>query len=148
MQRVIDHIEPSTTQCRFCKKTLRNTQKLKAHIKSFHSRQEALQCSECPMKVGDAYALKVHMRIHTDGGRKYPCNVCGKSYLTASKLNEHSKKHVAGHLPCEWCNKTISEEKGLKDRKKVCKLHPGAGEQPKEVTYPHEYSHRYRHFTE
>ena len=81
VQRVIDHIEPGTTQCRFCKKTLRNTQKLKAHIRSFHSRQEALQCPECSMKIVDAYALKVHMCIHTDGGRKYICNVCGRSYL-------------------------------------------------------------------
>ena len=128
VQRVIDHIEPGTTQCRFCIKTLRNTQKLKAHIRSFHSSQEACQCPECPMKVGDAYALKVHMCIHTARGRKYLCSVCGKSYLTASKLNEHSKKYVAGCLPCEWCNKTFSEEKGLKDHKKMCKLHPGAGE--------------------
>ena len=147
VQRVIDNIEPGINQCRFCKKTLRQTQKLKAHIRSFHSRQEALQCQECPMKVGDAYALKVHMHIHTDGGRKYLCNGCGKSYLTASKLNENSKKHVAGCLPCECCNKTFSEEKGLKDHKKVCKLHPGAGEQLKEVTHPHKCSHCYRHFT-
>ena len=63
--------------------------------------------SRVPMKVGDAYDLKVHMHIHTAGGRKYLCNVCGKSYLTAFKLNEHSKKHVAGHLPCGWCKKSL-----------------------------------------
>ena len=147
VQRVVDHIEPGTTQCRFCKKTLRNTQKLKSHIRSYHNRQEALQCQECPMKVWDAYALKVHMHTHTAGGRKYLCNICGKSYLTASKINEHSKKHVAGCLPCEWCNKTFGEEKGLKDQKKVCKLHPGAGKQPKEVTHPHQCSYCYRCFT-
>ena len=118
VQRVIDYIEPGTIQYRFCKQTLRNTQKLKSHIRSFHSRQEALQCPQCPMKVGDAYALKVHMCIHTAEGRKYLCNVCGKSYLIASKLNEHSKRHVTGCLPCEWCNKTFSEEKGLKDQKR------------------------------
>ena len=100
VQRVVDHKEPGTTQCRFYKKTLRNTQKLKSHIRSYHSRQEALQCPECPKK--DAYALKVHMHTHTAGGRKYLCNVCGKCYLTASKLNEHSKKHVIRHLPCDW----------------------------------------------
>ena len=91
VQRVVDHIEPGTTQCRFCKKTLKNTQKLKSHIRSYHSRQDTLQCPEYPMKVGDAYALKMHMCTHTAGGRKYLCNVCGKSYLNASKLNELSR---------------------------------------------------------
>ena len=147
VQRVVDHIEPGTTQCRFCKKTLMNTQKLKSHIRSYHSRQEALQCPEFPKKVGDAYAFKVQMCIHAAGGGKYLCNVCGKNYLTASKLNEHSKKHVVGHLPCDWCNKTFGKEKGLRDHKKVCKLHPGAGEQPKEVTHPHKCNYCYRCFT-
>ena len=32
VQRVVDHTEPGTTQCRFCKKTLRNTQKLKSLV--------------------------------------------------------------------------------------------------------------------
>ena len=82
VERVVSHITQGTKVCQFYKKSLKNTQKLKSHIRSHHSRSEAYECSVCSKKVGNAFALKVHMHLHESNGKKHQCHVCGKKYLT------------------------------------------------------------------
>ena len=108
VQRVIVHIEPGTTQCRFCKKTLRKTQKLKSHIRSFHSRQEALQCPECLMKVE---ALKVHMCIHIAGGRKYIMSVVKVTLLHPNLMNI-PKSMLQGAFHVSGATKLLVRKRG------------------------------------
>ena len=125
VKRVESHITPGTKVCKFCNKSLKNTQKLKSHIRSHHSKGEAYECFVCSKKVGNAFALKVHMYLHESDGKKHQCHVCGKKYLTLSKLNEHASKHSKGRLTCAWCNKSFSKKKGLQDHHKRCKKRPG-----------------------
>ena len=120
VERVVSHIVPGTKVCTFCKKSLKNTQKLKSHIRSHHSRSEAYEFSVCSKMVGNAFALKVHMRLHENNGKKHHCHVCGKKYLTLSKLNDHALKHSESRLTCAWCAKSFSEKKGLQDHHKRC----------------------------
>ena len=124
VERVVSHIVQGTNVCKFCKKSLRNTQKLKSHIRSHHSRSEAYECSVCIKKVGNTFALKVHMHLHESNGKKHQCHACGKKYLTLSKLNEHALKHSEGRLTYAWCDKSFSEKKGLQDHCKRCKKRP------------------------
>ena len=144
VERVVSHITPGTKVCQFCKKSLKNTWKLKSHIRSHHSRSEAYECSVCSKKVGNAFALKVHMCLHESNGKKHQCHVCGKKYLTQSKLNEHASKHSEGRLTCAWCNKSLSEKKGLQDHNKRCKERPGYKELTWEETHPYKCRHCYR----
>ena len=136
VETVVSHITPGTKFCKFCNKVLKNTQKLKSHIRSRHSKGEAYECSVCSKKVGNAFALKVHMHLHESDGKKHQCHVCGKRYLTLSKLNEHASKHSKGRLTCTWCNKSFSEKKGLQDHYKRCKKRPGYEDLSWEETHP------------
>ena len=111
---MVSHTTQGTKVCRFCKKSLRNIQKLKSHIRSHHSRSEAYECSVCSKKVGNAFALKVQICLHQSNGKKHQCHVCGKRYLTLSKLNKHALKHSEGRLTCAWCNKSFSEKAASK----------------------------------
>ena len=146
VDRVVSHLITGTHVCKFCNKSLKNTQKLKSHIRSHHSREEAYECKVCSKTVGNAFALKVHMRLHEDGSKKHQCHVCGNRYLTLSKLNEHALKHSEGRLSCAWCNKTFSEKKGLQDHHKRWKKRPGYENLSWEETHPFKYRHCYRHF--
>ena len=125
VKRVVSHITPGTKVCKFCNKSLKNTQKLKSHIRSHHRKSEAYECSVCSKKVGNAFALKVHMHLHESDGKKHQCHICRKKYVTLSKLNEHDSKHSEGRLTCAWCNNSFSEKKGLQDHHKRCKKRPG-----------------------
>ena len=147
VERVVSHIAQGTKVCKFCKKFLKNTQKLKSCIRSHHIRSEAYECSVCSKKVGNAFALKVHMCFHESNGKKHQCHVCGKKYLALSKLNEHALKHIQGRLTCAWCNKSFSEKKGLQDHHKRCKKRPGHEELTWEETHPYKWRHCYRQFT-
>ena len=147
VEKVVSHIVPGTKVCKFCKKSLKNSQKLKSHIRNHHSRSEAYECSVCSKKVGNAFALKVHVHLHENNGKKHQCHVCGKKYLTLSKLNEHALKHSEGRLTCAWCDKSFSEKKGLQDHHKRCKKKPGYEELSWEETHPYKCKHCYRQFT-
>ena len=147
VDRVVSHVAPGTKVCKFCKKSLKNTQKLKSHKRSHHSRSEAYDCSVCSKKMGNAFALKVHMYRHESNGKKHQCHVFGKKYLTLSKLNEHTLKHIEGRLTCVWCDKSFSEKKGLQDHYKRCKKRPGYEELTWKETHPYKCRHCYRRFT-
>ena len=98
MERVISHIVSGTHVCKFCNRSLKNTQMLKSHIRSHHSREEAFECDVCNKRVGNVFALKVYMHPYEEGGKKHQCHVCGNRYLTLSKLNEHALKHSSAKV--------------------------------------------------
>ena len=147
VERVVSRITPGTKVCKFCNKVLKNTQKLRSHIRSHHSKGEAYECSVCSKKVGNAFALKVHMCLHESDGKKHQCHVCGKKCLTLSKLNEHASKHSEDRLTCAWCNKSFSEKKGLQDHHNRCKKRPGYEDLSWEETHPFKCRHCYCHLT-
>ena len=73
---------PGDTECQLCKKELKTTQNLRAHIISKHmGTKSPFKCQVCDETFGRAYALKLHLRKHSANSKKYTCRSCNKVYF-------------------------------------------------------------------
>ena len=105
---------PGDTKCQICKKELKSTQNLRAHIISKHmGTKSPYKCQQCEETCGSAYALKLHMRGHSTSSKKYTCRVCAKVYFRIGHYNEHLKIHSGTHFICPWCSKAFQHKKNL-----------------------------------
>ena len=117
MQHKVDTIlakaGPGDTKCQICKKELKSTQNLRAHIISKHmGTKSPYKCQQCEETFGSTYALKLHMRRHSTSSKKYTCRVCTKVYFSIGHYNEHLKVHSGSQFICPWCSKVNSSALG------------------------------------
>ena len=105
---------PGDTVCQLCKKKLKTTQNLRAHIISKHmGTKSPFKCQVCDETFGSAYALKLHLRKHSASSKKYTCRVCDKVYFSIGHYNEHLKVHSGRQFICPWCAKIFQHKKNL-----------------------------------
>ena len=117
---ILAYIRPKEVKCSFCGRICKNTQKLKAYIRSHHLRSATYKCPVCNKGSGDPYALNQHKKSHEKDGKKYLCAVCGKGFVTKGQVNEHSKRHQQGRVSCAHWSKSLADKKILQDHLKVC----------------------------
>ena len=130
MQHKVDTIlakaGPGDTKCQICKKELKSTQNLRAHIISKHKGTKSpYKCQQCEETFGSTYALKLHMRRHSTSSKKYTCRVCTKVYFSIGHYNEHLKVHSGSQFICPWCSKVFQYKKNLNAHQQgACTKHP------------------------
>ena len=100
---------PGDTVCQLCKKELKATQNLRAHIISKHmDTKSPFKCQVCDETFGSAYALKPHLRKHSASSKKYTCRICNKVYFSIGHYNEHLKVHLGRQFICPGVPKSFS----------------------------------------
>ena len=77
--RVVKEIEKGSLNCKKCKRDFTSTQKLRDHVRRYHSSSDKYKCSLCDKRLGDSQALKHHLsQIHKQvaSQRKAPHSSC------------------------------------------------------------------------
>ena len=117
---------PGDTECQLCKKELKTTQNLRAHIISKHmGTKSPFKCQVCDETFGRAYALKLHLRKHSASSKKYTCRSCNKVYFDIGHYNEHLKVHSGRQFVCPWCAKVFQHKKNLNaHQQEACSKRP------------------------
>ena len=125
VESVIARVRPGTNVCKFCSKTVKDHQQLKAHIRSWHCNQSKYRCNICNLSFREAFTLKRYNLIHVEGGaNKFVCHYCGKGFTQQSRLDDHTRAHTVPNPACQWCLKPFANPKSLKDHQRGCKQRP------------------------
>ena len=111
--------------CNICKKSLKNSQNLRKHMKTFHT-QKSHECDVCGKKFGFEAALKQH-RLKHENRKAFKCRICLKEYCTRSNLDQHILTHNPDRATyrCDEpeCNKPFLAENTLRRHKQQMHVH-------------------------
>ncbi|XP_055716163.1 zinc finger protein 26-like isoform X2 [Phlebotomus papatasi] len=139
-------------ECKICYKRFNSTNRLKQHVKSFHSQnkkissppkrkgrpkkvvvEEPMKCPYCEKAIFKARTLENHMSTDHYGlpfdniNGPFTCTVCGEDYEVLNDLKKHVRKHtVKESYQCGFCKLILLTEKEIRDHAdryhKECKL--------------------------
>jgi KRAB domain-containing zinc finger protein len=91
--------------CSFCDKNFSLSETLKTHMKKFHSEKMTVNlycCDFCDRKFFDKYKLKVHIEGFLC--RKiFDCDHCGKEFHAKKDISQHVLTHAKFKVECEIC---------------------------------------------
>lgn len=98
---------PDPQDCKICKKTFLNLDRLKNHIKT-HSEDKPFQCDNCKRTFKTKRHVGNHMIMHTDVF-KYTCKYCEKKFRYKTGWINHENKHIGVKaFVCKVCGRDFT----------------------------------------
>lgn len=129
------HRDVKAAQCDQCGKAFKAKAQLKAHMRSFHGREDLIEehnkkeeedalheCTLCMKTFRLRPSLTAHLReahdlkSKPDNAKKAKnhCTICQKGFSDENKFWKHVKMHVRQKLPCPLCKKAFVHAKTMK----------------------------------
>ena len=106
------HSKITNSKCEHCDKKFRNTTVLGVHIQNVH-REKIFNCEFCNLIFATISGLKYHKATHLEDLKK--CNVCGKE-IRETSMNTHIEIHnQAKKVKCHICNNVLCDKNYLSD---------------------------------
>lgn len=107
----------NTNYCQQCRKTYKNFQTLRNHIKYVHKTSgQQNQCKLCPAKFKHKSVLKQHIDEIHNKKISFTCAVCKKGFARRNQYNRHMLCHSedkSKRLKCPHCEKGFSYKYNL-----------------------------------
>ena len=119
------HTGEKPFKCDSCNYESRNPRKLKLH-KLKHSDKNLYFCKHCDYGTKHKRSLKTHEKVmHTYSSRLFKCSLCNFKTLHDHRRVAHIKAHEQNvHFDCNFCGKTIYDERDFKNHLKKHKAGP------------------------
>ena len=124
LENIVSGLSGGDLQCKLCKKSFFNLQKLRNHIKAKHLKKMSYYCEQCKKYFSDSGALKMHMSSHDPAVSKFACKSCPKMFLTKGQLDKHLNVHRGKQYQCQYCNNKYAHPQGVKEHEASCKKNP------------------------
>lgn len=78
----------NTKSCNLCKRTFKQTQSLRRHIREKHLNIKKYACTHCPRKFKQSSHLKLHIYTHKKI-KPYHCQFCDRGFVQISTCKSH-----------------------------------------------------------
>ena len=75
-------------------------------------KHEDIVCTRCGKCFTLRSSLSRHMKMHI-GHFKYYCDQCKQGFPDVTHYNDHMRKHEGMKYYCEYCGKTIWNQKAI-----------------------------------
>ena len=124
LENIVSGLSGGDLQCKLCKKSFFNLQKLRNHIKAKHLKKTSYYCEQCKKYFSDSGALKMHMSSHDPAVSKFACKSCPKMFLTKGQLDKHLNVHRGKQYQCQYCSNKYAHPQGVKEHEVSCKKNP------------------------
>ena len=124
LENIVSGLSGGDQQCKLCKKSFFNLQKLRNHIKAKHLKKTSYYCEQCKKYFSDSGALKMHMSSHDPAVSKFACKSCPKMFLTKGQLDKHLNVHRGKQYQCQYCSNKYAHPQGVKEHEVSCKKNP------------------------